>query len=276
MRLSSNARTGEKTLLMSWRSSSDPSVGNFSAGLNPLGIPEFFIWYNGHPFWRSGPWGGQNFIGIPEMYTSVYLEGFSVQEEADGTFTLSLIQDPVIRATYVLTSHGKFIEQYWDYRKGGWEYTWEAPSTECDIYGKCGPFGSCDAQTSPICTCLKGFVAENKDEWNNGIWTSGCAWKLWNEGDITALVDPAIPDPCFQVEIFRCIQIGLLCVQELAKDRPAVSTISSMLNSEIVDLPPPKKPAFVERQISLDTESITQNQKINSINNVTISDLKGR
>jgi hypothetical protein len=102
------------------------------------------------------------------------------------------------------------------------------------------------------------------------------AWKLWNEGDITALVVPAISDPCFQVEIFRCIHIGLLCVQELAKDRPAVSTVTSMLNSEIVDLPPPKKPAFVERQSSLDTESIAQNQKINSINNVTISDLNGR
>jgi len=102
------------------------------------------------------------------------------------------------------------------------------------------------------------------------------AWKLWNEGDITALVVPAISDPCFQVEIFRCIHIGLLCMQELAKDRPAVSTITSMLNSEIVDLPPPKKPAFVERQSSLDTESITQNQEINSINNVTISDVNGR
>ncbi|KAL9384012.1 hypothetical protein Peur_024335 [Populus x canadensis] len=104
----------------------------------------------------------------------------------------------------------------------------------------------------------------------------GFAWKLWNEGDIAAVVDPAISDPCFQVEIFRCIHIGLLCVQELAKDRPAVSTITSMLNSEIVDLPTPKKPAFVERQSSLDTESITQNQKINSINNVTISDVNGR
>ncbi|KAI5570455.1 hypothetical protein POPTR_011G038512v4 [Populus trichocarpa] len=104
----------------------------------------------------------------------------------------------------------------------------------------------------------------------------GFAWKLWNEGDITALVVPAISDPCFQVEIFRCIHIGLLCMQELAKDRPAVSTITSMLNSEIVDLPPPKKPAFVERQSSLDTESITQNQEINSINNVTISDVNGR
>ena len=65
-------------------------------------------------------------------------------------------------------------------------------------------------------------------------------------------------------------------MQELAKDRPVVSTITSMLNSEIVDLPPPKKPAFVERQTSLGAETTTQSQKINSINNVTISDLKGR
>ncbi|KAL9384016.1 hypothetical protein Peur_024341 [Populus x canadensis] len=118
MRLSANARTGNKTLLTSWRSSSDPSVGNFSAGINPFGIPEFFIWYNGHPFWRSGPWGGQNFIGIPGMSTSVYLFGFTLQNEGDGTFTLSSIQDPAYRLTYVLTSHGRLTEQYWDYGKG--------------------------------------------------------------------------------------------------------------------------------------------------------------
>uniref|UniRef100_A0A6N2LRR6 non-specific serine/threonine protein kinase n=1 Tax=Salix viminalis TaxID=40686 RepID=A0A6N2LRR6_SALVM len=107
----------------------------------------------------------------------------------------------------------------------------------------------------------------------NDLSLTGFAWKLWNEGDLTAFADPAISDPCFLVEIFRCIQIGLLCVQELAKDRPVVSTITSMLNSEIVDLPTPKKPAFAERQSSLDTEPIAQDQKINSINNVTISDI---
>jgi hypothetical protein len=68
------------------------------------------------------------------MYTSVYLDGFSLQNEGDGTFTLSSIRDPVIRLTYALTSHGKFIEQYWDYGKQGWEYDWEVPSTECDNY----------------------------------------------------------------------------------------------------------------------------------------------
>jgi hypothetical protein len=73
-----------------------------------------------------------------------------------------------------LTSHGKLTEQYWDYGKGGWKYDWEAPSIECDIYGKCGSFGSCDEHNSPICRCLKGFVPKNQDEWKKGIWTSGC------------------------------------------------------------------------------------------------------
>ncbi|KAJ6769711.1 hypothetical protein OIU79_020550 [Salix purpurea] len=135
------------------------------------------MWYNGHPFWRSGPWVGQKFIGMPGMYTSVYLNGITLQDEGDGTFTLSSIQDPAIRLTYILTSRGKFTEQFWDYEKQGWEYTLEVPSTDCDFYGKCGPFGRCDAQNSPICSCLIGFAPKNQDEWNKRIWTSGCVRK---------------------------------------------------------------------------------------------------
>ena len=43
-------------------------------------------------------------------------------------------------------------------------------------------------------------------------------------------------------------------MQELARDRPIVSTIISMLNGEIVDLPTPKQPAFMERRIASNTE----------------------
>ncbi|KAJ6893347.1 G-type lectin S-receptor-like serine/threonine-protein kinase [Populus alba x Populus x berolinensis] len=43
----------------------------------------------------------------------------------------------------------------------------------------------------------------------------GFAWKLWNEGNISALVDPVISDRSSQEEIVRCIHVGLLCVQEL-------------------------------------------------------------
>lgn len=98
---------------------------------------------------------------------------------------------------------------------------------------------------------------------------------MWKEGNIAALVDPVISDPCFQVEIYRSIHVGLLCVQEYAKDRPAMSTVISMLNSEIVDLPTPKRPAFSERQIGLGTESFQQT-KGGSVNNVTVTVLTGR
>ena len=102
------------------------------------------------------------------------------------------------------------------------------------------------------------------------------AWKLWKANNIVALINPMISEPCYEMEILRCIHVGLLCVQEFAKDRPTASTVISMLKSEIVDLPRPKKPAFTERQIGLDTESSKLSQRKCSVNNVTISMIQGR
>lgn len=44
-------------------------------------------------------------------------------------------------------------------------------------------------------------------------------------------------------EIFRCITIGLTCVQEYAEDRPAMSWVVSMLGSD-TDIPKPKPPGY--------------------------------
>ena len=73
-------------------------------------------------------------------------------------------------------------------------------------------------------------------------------------GNIVALIDLMISKPCFEMEIFRCIHVSLLCVQEFGWDRPTVSIVISMLKSDIVDLPRPMQPAFTERQIALDIE----------------------
>ncbi|KAJ1405889.1 putative serine/threonine-protein kinase [Sesbania bispinosa] len=104
----------------------------------------------------------------------------------------------------------------------------------------------------------------------------GFAWKLWNEKDIQSLIDQEICNPDYMKNILRCIHIGLLCVQEVAKERPTVATVVSMLNSEIVNLPLPSYPAFIERQIVWTGESSQQNHKTYSINNVTITDMQGR
>ena len=65
-------------------------------------------------------------------------------------------------------------------------------------------------------------------------------------------------------------------MQELAKDRPSISTVVSMLCSEILHLPPPNKPAFTDRQISKDTESSGQSQNICSIDRATITVIQPR
>lgn len=43
--------------------------------------------------------------------------------------------------------------------------------------------------------------------------------ELWSKGEIMKLIDGDISNACVQEEILRCIHVGLLGVQELAKDR---------------------------------------------------------
>ncbi|VVA92846.1 unnamed protein product [Arabis nemorensis] len=101
-------------------------------------------------------------------------------------------------------------------------------------------------------------------------------WSIWNEGEIDSLVDPEIFDKIFEKEIRKCVHIGLLCVQEAANDRPIVATVCSMLSSEIADIPEPKQPAFIPRNVVSEAESSENSDLKASINNVCITNVTGR
>ena len=96
-------------------------------------------------------------------------------------------------------------------------------------------------------------------------------WTLWNADNTIALIDPMVYEPHFEMEVLRCIQVGMLCVQEFAHDRPIISVVVSMLKSEIFDMPRPKKLAFTEKQIALDTNSSLCIQTKCSINSYCCS-----
>uniref|UniRef100_A0A803LL24 Receptor-like serine/threonine-protein kinase n=1 Tax=Chenopodium quinoa TaxID=63459 RepID=A0A803LL24_CHEQI len=104
----------------------------------------------------------------------------------------------------------------------------------------------------------------------------GYTWKLWNDNTIETLIDPTISSPDFQEEILRCIHVGLLCVQEIARDRPNTSVVMSMLVRDIMDLPSPKAPGYTQRQISADTGSSQITDETSSTNHVTITTLTAR
>ncbi|KAL0363292.1 UNVERIFIED_CONTAM: G-type lectin S-receptor-like serine/threonine-protein kinase [Sesamum calycinum] len=81
----------------------------------------------------------------------------------------------------------------------------------------------------------------------------GYAWKLWNEDNALDLIDKRIWSSSFRQEFMRCIHMGLLCVQESPVNRPTISTVLSMVSSEIVDLPVPEHPGFTDRYPSRQT-----------------------
>ncbi|KAL5839712.1 hypothetical protein ACOSQ4_012320 [Xanthoceras sorbifolium] len=174
MRLSTDKRTGENVQLTSWKSPSDPSTGSFSAGISLLNIPQVFIWNNNLPFWRSGQWNGREFMGITNV-NSVYLGGFELvedNEEGSAYVSFDFSIDP---STYfILSSQGRIIQRDRVSGKDEWAVSYTYPQNDCDIYGMCGSFGSCDARGKPICSCLRGFEPKNREEWNRGNWTGGC------------------------------------------------------------------------------------------------------
>ncbi|XP_031398550.1 G-type lectin S-receptor-like serine/threonine-protein kinase At1g11330 [Punica granatum] len=164
-----------KTELTSWKSPSDPSIGKFSMGIDTaMRIPEIFIWKEGSPYYRSGPWNGQAFIGVPRM-NSVYLRWVRVSNDDRGTvyLTYSFANESFLDY-FQLNYEGNVVELYWDDGEERWEIRWLARESECDYYGKCGAFGTCDSKMSPICSCLRGYKPKKLEEWNSGNWTSGC------------------------------------------------------------------------------------------------------
>lgn len=100
------------------------------------------------------------------------------------------------------------------------------------------------------------------------------AWKLWNKGETEKLIDPSIKDPSIEMEVLRYVHVGLLCVQEFANERPYVSAVLSMLNSEISELPRPKLPAFTRSFVSFETGS--SQQSAYSVNNLTQTIVEAR
>ncbi|KAK9714804.1 hypothetical protein RND81_06G121500 [Saponaria officinalis] len=169
-----------KVNFRSWKSANDPSSGRFRLVCLPRDIPEFFI-VDDHgdttetsyePYWRSGPWNGYLFLGVP-LYSTV-ASGFNVDDHGDTAEISYENADQSLFERYVLTYDGILRQKIWDEDTNTWEINWQSLLSECDAYGKCGAFAMCNPKTQPICECLKGFQPKNLDEWSKGNWTNGC------------------------------------------------------------------------------------------------------
>ncbi|XP_039167297.1 G-type lectin S-receptor-like serine/threonine-protein kinase At4g27290 isoform X2 [Eucalyptus grandis] len=104
----------------------------------------------------------------------------------------------------------------------------------------------------------------------------GHAWKLWTEGNALGLVDVLMEEEFPLKEVLRCIQVGLLCVQQRPEDRPTMSSAVLMLGSETSDVSQPKEPGLSAESFAMSTDSSSSVKIPNFSNDVTITALQSR
>jgi hypothetical protein len=79
------------------------------------------------------------------------------------------------------------------------------------------------------------------------------AWKQWRNQTPLEMLDPILKEACSESEAIKCIQLGLLCIQENPDDRPTMAQVVSYLSSLLVELPLPQEPpaSSMDRGIKL-------------------------
>ncbi|KAK9989082.1 hypothetical protein SO802_029321 [Lithocarpus litseifolius] len=104
----------------------------------------------------------------------------------------------------------------------------------------------------------------------------GYAWELWTSDRGSDLVDPLLDDVSSVRAALKFVNIGLLCVQESAADRPTMSDVVAMLSSESTALPYPKQPAFLNMRSVMKPNPGISRTEICSVNHATVSIIEGR
>ncbi|MED6173938.1 hypothetical protein PIB30_064405 [Stylosanthes scabra] len=103
------------------------------------------------------------------------------------------------------------------------------------------------------------------------------AWHLWNDGKGVELKDPLLGDSCQEDEFLRCMNIGLLCVQEDAYVRPSMSSVVLMLKNEsaMAGHGQPERPPFSVGKFN-DIDGPNPHSKQCSISFLTVSEILPR
>uniref|UniRef100_A0A7N2LNP9 Receptor-like serine/threonine-protein kinase n=1 Tax=Quercus lobata TaxID=97700 RepID=A0A7N2LNP9_QUELO len=104
----------------------------------------------------------------------------------------------------------------------------------------------------------------------------GYAWELWGEGRGLELIDTALGDLDHTDQVLRCINVGLLCVQESSVDRPAMLDVIFMIYNEANKLPAPKQPAFFLRRNMPEAGIVECRPENCSSNDISISEMVPR
>ncbi|KAH6795542.1 hypothetical protein C2S51_036528 [Perilla frutescens var. frutescens] len=102
------------------------------------------------------------------------------------------------------------------------------------------------------------------------------AWLLWKENREFELMDPCYNSLYVEWQVKRCIQVGLLCVQNAADERPMMPSVVLMLSSEDTVLPQPRKPGYFLNSSSSFSQRDTSGSEESRTGSITVTEVEAR
>ncbi|KAK9089552.1 hypothetical protein Scep_028634 [Stephania cephalantha] len=179
-----NLKSGSNWSFTSWKSPDDPSTGDFTLSMEQTGSPELVIKNVSQKIWRSGPWNGLEWNGLPTKGRSII--NYSLVKDPDEIYFVYNITDTSVLTMIILDYQGFIQIPTWVEGAQRWNTIRTIPGDQCEYYGKCGEFGSCNSNNEAICSCLPGFEPKSPRDWYLTDGSKGCVRKrelLCGKGD---------------------------------------------------------------------------------------------
>ncbi|XP_042463296.1 receptor-like serine/threonine-protein kinase SD1-7 isoform X2 [Zingiber officinale] len=170
MKLGFDFRTNTPWQIVSWMSATDPSPGKYILRMETFNVPDFFMVNVNEnesvKLFRTGPWNGQWFVGLPMLGNSIAMYvNFAYVSNQNETYFIAEYQtrSPGLLRLEV-DANGN--TQLLIFGGGEWNNSllWLLDD-DCDNYNRCGRNSVCTmGYVSISCRCLEGFENKSVDE----------------------------------------------------------------------------------------------------------------
>ena len=148
------------------------SPGDFTYKFDYKGLPQIFIKRGSMKKFRSGPWNGVRFSGLPMLVNLYFFPILAFDKEMVGY--LYETKNKLVYTRITLSESGILERIVLTEGSSEWTIMDAIPSDLCDNYGQCGANSVCRSFKESVCECLEGFTTKSPEEWKHLISSSGC------------------------------------------------------------------------------------------------------
>jgi hypothetical protein len=173
MKLGWNLVTGLDRFISSWKSTEDPGQGEYSVRIDRRGLPQRVNMEGNSIKSRAGSWNGLGFTGRQGVRPNLVFDYEFVLNEKEVYFVFKLLNTSVF-TRFVINPSGIAQRFNWVDRSQSWELFYTSEGDECENYGLCGAYATCNINDSPVCSCMEGFLPKSPKHWDSADWSDGC------------------------------------------------------------------------------------------------------